>query len=185
MALIPYIDPESAPETMRKALDRGTAAERLPHARQHRGGFWPYVDYNAALLAKLELDPVLRELAILRVAALDRLRLRARPSRRDRRARSARRRAGGAGGRPGGRGGRPRGPRLRASSPASSPTTGRPASAVLALNERLGPGQVVELMMAVTHYHGLAALAASVEMEIEEADGLSVLAGAEDGWQRD
>jgi 4-carboxymuconolactone decarboxylase len=184
MALIPYVDPESAPETMRKALTVVPPLNVFRMLANSEAGFWPYVDYNAALLAKLDLDPVMRELAILRVAALDRCEY-------ERVHHEGIARQVGASDEQ----------IARAVDPAARAEdleglvyevaggvvgdNRAPRAAVVALNDRLGPGQVVELMMAVTHYHGLAALVATVEMEIEEADGLSVLAGAADGWQRD
>jgi 4-carboxymuconolactone decarboxylase len=184
VALIPYADPGSAPATMRKALTVVPPLNVFRMLANTEAGFWPYVDYNAALLAKLDLDPVLRELAILRVAALDRCDY-------ERVHHEGIARQVGASG----------AQIARAVEPAAGAAdleglvyevvagvvadNRAPREAVVALNDRVGPGQVVELMMAITHYHGLAALAASVEMELEEADGLSVLAGAEEGWVRD
>jgi 4-carboxymuconolactone decarboxylase len=184
MALIPYVDPESAPESMRKALTVVPPLNVFRMLANTEAGFWPYVDYNAALLAKLDLDPVLRELAILRTAALDRCDY-------ERVHHEGIARQVGASDAEVGRAVDPEAGAEGLEGLVYAVVAGvvadnrAPREAVLALNERLGPGQVVELMMAITHYHGLAALAASVEMEIEEADGLSVLAGAEDGWQRD
>jgi 4-carboxymuconolactone decarboxylase len=184
MALIPYVDPDSAPESMRKALTVVPPLNVFRMLANTEAGFWPYVDYNAALLAKLELDPVMRELAILRTAALDRCDYervhhegiaRQVGASDEQVARAVDSKAAGEG---------IEGLVYDVAAGVVADNSA-PREAVLALNERLGPGQVVELMMAITHYHGLAALAASVEMEIEEADGLSVLAGAEDGWQRD
>ncbi len=183
MALIPYADPETAPASMREALNVVPALNVFRMLANTEAGFWPYVDYNAALLARLELDPVIRELAILRVAALDRCDY----ERTHHEGIAARVGAGEE--------------RIARAVDPTAPGEGleglvyevvagivaanrAPREAVLELNERLGPGQVVELMMAVTHYHGLAALVASVEMEVEEADGLTVLAGAERGWER-
>ena len=184
MALIPYVDPEKAPASMRKALTVVPPLNVFRMLANTEAGFWPYVDYNATLLAQLDLDPVLRELAILRVAALDRCDY-------ERVHHEGIARQVGASDE--------QVARAVDAGAAAEDLEGlvyavvggivaenrAPREAVLALNERLGPGQVVELMMAVTHYHGLAALAACVEMELEEADGLSVLAGAKDGWQRE
>jgi len=183
MALIPYVDPETAPPAMREALTVVPPLNVFRMLANTAAGFWPYVDYNAALLARLELDPVLRELAILRVAALDRCDYervhhegiaRKVGAAEAQLARAVDTEAAGEGleglvyGVVGGIARDNRAPR----------------EAVLALNDRLGPGQVVELIMAVTHYHGLAALAASVEMELDEPEGPAVLAGAEEGWPR-
>lgn len=184
MALIPYVDPESAPASMRRALTMVPPLNVFQMLANTEAGFWPYVDYNAALLAKLDLDPVLRELAILRVAVLDHCDY-------ERVHHEGIARQVGASDEqiaravdPGARAADLEGLVYEVAAGVVRDNRA-PRAVVVALNERLGPGHVVELMMAVTHYHGLAALAASVEMEIEEADGLSVLAGAEDGWQRD
>ncbi len=184
MALIPYVDPETAPESMRKALTVVPPLNVFRMLANTEAGFWPYVDYNATLLAQLELDPVMRELAILRVAALDRCdyeRLHHEGIARQVGA-SDEQVARAVDGTAAGEGLEGLVYEVVGGVVAENRA---PRAAVVALNEELGPGVVVELMMAITHYHGLAAICASVEMELEEADGLSVLSGAEDGWQRD
>ena len=67
MARLPYADPQSAP--VRETLDRYPVAilRMLAHAESV---FIPWMDYSRALLGQMELDPVLRELAILQLARL-------------------------------------------------------------------------------------------------------------------
>jgi len=69
MAHLPYADPESAPSSIREMLDRHPVAvlRMLAHAESL---FDPWLQYTRALLGELELDPVLREFAILQVARL-------------------------------------------------------------------------------------------------------------------
>jgi 4-carboxymuconolactone decarboxylase len=70
MARIPYVDPDDAPEPVASAL-RGNPSLRLFQLVAHAETvFRPWLRYSGALLQDLELDPLLRELAILRVAAL-------------------------------------------------------------------------------------------------------------------
>ncbi len=70
MARLPYVDPADAPGDVGKAL------ERLPQLNIFRmlanadSAFVPWLRWAGALLSDLELDPLLRELAILRVAQL-------------------------------------------------------------------------------------------------------------------
>jgi 4-carboxymuconolactone decarboxylase len=68
MARIPYTDPEHASPKVREALDalpQLNIFKMLAHADT---AFIPYLRLGGALLAQLELDPKLRELAILLVA---------------------------------------------------------------------------------------------------------------------
>ena len=70
MARLPYVVPDSAPEHVRRAL------ERLPDLNVFRlmanadTIFIEWLRYGGALLGETALDPVLRELAILRVSRL-------------------------------------------------------------------------------------------------------------------
>ncbi|MEA2480974.1 MAG: hypothetical protein QOJ07_2896 [Thermoleophilaceae bacterium] len=69
MARVPYVDPEAASPAAQAAL------ERLPPLNVFRlvaladSAFVPWLRFGGALLGDLELDPKLRELAILLVAA--------------------------------------------------------------------------------------------------------------------
>jgi alkylhydroperoxidase family enzyme len=71
VARLPYIDPESASEPVKDAFERGVPElnifKLLAHAETV---FRPWLRFGAAVLTEMELDPVLRELAILRVAAI-------------------------------------------------------------------------------------------------------------------
>jgi 4-carboxymuconolactone decarboxylase len=183
MARIPYVDPENASPEMRRALEVVPPLNVFRILAHAESAFWPYVDYNGVLLAGLDLDPVLRELAILRVAALDRCEY-------ERVHHEAIARQVGAS---------PEQMAVAVDPEGAADgveglvyllaeeivrDNGGSAETAAGLNAALGARQLVELVMAITHYHGLAALAATVEMELDEPDGLSVLAGAEDGWKR-
>jgi len=71
VARLPYIDPENAPEQVKDVFERGVPPlnifKLLAHAETV---FRPWLRFGAAVLTEMELDPVLRELAILRVAAI-------------------------------------------------------------------------------------------------------------------
>ncbi|HEV2924563.1 MAG TPA: carboxymuconolactone decarboxylase family protein [Solirubrobacteraceae bacterium] len=69
MANLPYADTDSAPSSIREVLDRHPVSvlRMLAHAQT---AFGPWLDYTGALLGEIELDPVLREFAILKVARL-------------------------------------------------------------------------------------------------------------------
>jgi alkylhydroperoxidase family enzyme len=69
MARLPYADPQSAPGPVRETLDRHPVAilRMLAHAESV---FIPWMDYTRALIGQTELDPLLRELAILQLARL-------------------------------------------------------------------------------------------------------------------
>jgi 4-carboxymuconolactone decarboxylase len=69
MVRLPYADTESAPDSIREVLIRHPVSvlRMLAHAE---GAFDPWMDYTRALLGGLQLDPLLRELAILQVARL-------------------------------------------------------------------------------------------------------------------
>jgi 4-carboxymuconolactone decarboxylase len=69
MARLPYADVQSAPSTVRETLDRHPVAvlRMLAHAESV---FDAWMDYTRGLLGQMELDPILREFAILQVARL-------------------------------------------------------------------------------------------------------------------
>jgi 4-carboxymuconolactone decarboxylase len=66
---LPYYDPDSGPDSIREAIVR-TPLSLLRIVAHAQGAFDPWLRYSAALLQRLELDPLLRELAILQVAHL-------------------------------------------------------------------------------------------------------------------
>jgi 4-carboxymuconolactone decarboxylase len=69
MPRIPYRDPESAPEPIREVIAE-TPLALLRVVAHADTAFEPWLRYSNTLLRKLELDPLLRELAILQVARL-------------------------------------------------------------------------------------------------------------------
>jgi alkylhydroperoxidase family enzyme len=71
VARLPYVDPDDAPEHVREAFERGVPELNIFKLLAHADTvFRPWLRFGAAVLMEMELDPVLRELAILRVAAL-------------------------------------------------------------------------------------------------------------------
>jgi 4-carboxymuconolactone decarboxylase len=71
MPRIPPVEPDDAPEGIRQAL-AGSELNLLGIVAHAQSAFEPWLRYSSALLRKLELDPLLRELAILEVAHLSR-----------------------------------------------------------------------------------------------------------------
>jgi 4-carboxymuconolactone decarboxylase len=69
MARLPAVDPSQAPDATREILENAPLSlfGMVANAEQ---AFRPWLRYSAALLTRLELDPLLRELAILQVAHL-------------------------------------------------------------------------------------------------------------------
>src|SRR3954470_23606423 len=70
MARIPYPAPEELGEREREALDALPELNVFRMLSHAQSAFRPYLRFGGALLADLDLDPVLRELAILRTARL-------------------------------------------------------------------------------------------------------------------
>ena len=69
MARLPYVDPHLASAQAREALDALPPLNIFRMLAHADSAFIPYLAFAGALLAQLELDPKLRELAILLVAA--------------------------------------------------------------------------------------------------------------------
>jgi alkylhydroperoxidase family enzyme len=73
MARIPYGDPAAAPERARRAFEGAPAPLNIFRMLLNAPTCMPgFMSLGGAILARQELDPRLRELAILRVAALSR-----------------------------------------------------------------------------------------------------------------
>src|SRR4051812_2341488 len=70
VARIPYPDPGHLGEPQREALERLPPLNVFRMLAHAQSAFRPYLRFGGALLADLELDAVLRELAILRTARL-------------------------------------------------------------------------------------------------------------------
>jgi alkylhydroperoxidase family enzyme len=71
MPRIDPVDTDSAPEIVKRALATN-ALDLFGIVAHAESAFEPWLRYSSALLRKLELDPLLRELAILEVAHLSR-----------------------------------------------------------------------------------------------------------------
>ena len=71
MARLPYVDPATAPEPVRELLDRLPVKLNVFRMMAHaETDFRPLVGLGSAILGRQKLSAKLRELAILRVAAL-------------------------------------------------------------------------------------------------------------------
>ena len=70
MTRIPYVDPQQASEPVREALEALPPLNIFRLTANAATAFRPWLAFSGALLSATKLDPVLRELAILRVAAL-------------------------------------------------------------------------------------------------------------------
>src|SRR4051794_25926822 len=70
MARLPYVEPADAPAPVRDALERVPPLNIFRMMANADTAFRPWLRWGATLLGELELDPLLRELAILRVARL-------------------------------------------------------------------------------------------------------------------
>jgi alkylhydroperoxidase family enzyme len=68
MARIQPLDPADAAEDVRAALDRLPPLNIFRTLAQAQSAFRPFLRFGGAVLGKMELDPEVRELAILQVA---------------------------------------------------------------------------------------------------------------------
>lgn len=71
MARIPYVDPASASPKVRAAFEQlGVELNIFKLVAHAETAFEPFLRFAGTLLTRLQLDPVLRELAILEVARI-------------------------------------------------------------------------------------------------------------------
>src|SRR4051812_40879860 len=70
MARLPYVDPSSAPDPVREALEAVPPLNVYRMVAHAETAFRPWLRFGGALLGAAQLDALLRELAILRVARL-------------------------------------------------------------------------------------------------------------------
>jgi 4-carboxymuconolactone decarboxylase len=70
VARLPYPDPEALPERVSRALDGVPPLNVFRMTAHAETAFRPWLAFGGALLSSLQLDPVVRELVILRVARL-------------------------------------------------------------------------------------------------------------------
>jgi 4-carboxymuconolactone decarboxylase len=69
VARLPYPDPASAPEPVREALEALPPLNIFRMLAHAETALRPFLRFGGAILGRLQLDPKLRELAILQVAA--------------------------------------------------------------------------------------------------------------------
>lgn len=177
MAHLPYVDPAAAAPPVREALDALPDLHVFQMIAQAQTAFRPWLAFGGALLATLDLAPVLRELAILQVAHTA-------GSDYERVQHTAI--AIGVGVVPDQIAALTRGD---LAGPAFTPlqtqvmsfTTvavqaGRvPAPLVAGLAEQLGPRQVVELLLVIGYYLGVAVLAESVGLDPDAPADMAVV----------
>src|SRR5207253_6263125 len=70
VARLPYPDRDSAPEPVREALAGLPPLNIFRMLAHAESALRPFLRFGGAILGRLELDPKLRELAILQVAAM-------------------------------------------------------------------------------------------------------------------
>src|SRR3954454_20525405 len=70
MARLPSVDPATAPDQVREALEAVPPLNVFRMVAHAETAFRPWLRYGGALLGAAQLDALLRELAILRVAKL-------------------------------------------------------------------------------------------------------------------
>jgi 4-carboxymuconolactone decarboxylase len=177
VARLPYVDPSEAPPPVREALENTPPLNVFKMTAHASSAFRPFLRYGGALLSRLELDPVLRELAILRVAVLagcDYERVQHEPI------------AAGVGAspeqiatatEPGAAAAGPEGLvyDLVEQSFRENRATPETTDALLA---EIGERGLVELLLVVGQYHGLAVLMNTVEIDLDDAAGMAVLESA-------
>ena len=183
MARLPYVDPATAPEPVRDAFERIPPLNVFKLIAHAPTAFRPWLRYGAALLADTELDPILRELVILRVAALT-------PGGEYERVQhEALAEAVGAtpeqiaGARTGeGLGGDDA---LVVTFTEQVLRHGEPDEATFtAVHERFGDRQLMELLLVIGHYQALAHVFAATKIDLDEAAGEQVAASAARSRQR-
>jgi AhpD family alkylhydroperoxidase len=176
MARLPYADQQSVSPHVARVLDRVPARLNVFRMVAHaETALVPWLRYGAALLSDLELDPVLRELAILEVAracdceyervqheaialavGCDEQQVRAVAAGEDEQL----------------------GPRERAVvrfTREVADDVGASAATLEALREHLSDREVVELLLVAGHYMGIARLARTTGLDIDAAAGLAVV----------
>lgn len=183
MPLIPYVEPKSAPPEVRELLDVLPDLHVFQMVAQAPTLFGPWLALGGAILASLELAPLLRELAILQVACTsgceyerlqheaiaigvgsssEQVSLLATP--REIRDQDAMQRA------------------FTTSERAVINFTdqvvgpGRVAEVeVAALREHLSDRSIVELLLVIGHYSGIALLAETVRLDLDESAQMAVV----------
>ena len=175
MARLPYVDPANAPEPVRDALERVPPLNIFRMMANAESAFRPWLRWGALSCVRLQLDPVLRELAILRVARLtpnaeyewvQHVPI-ARPvGARDEQIAALER-------------DEPEAEcfsdverRLSGSPPRSCGTPVPGMQTLESLKQTLSPREIVELLMVIGQYMMLARVMATTDMELDEPAGL-------------
>jgi len=183
MALIPYVDPKSAPQEVRELLDVLPDLHVFQMVGQAPTLFGPWLALGGAILASLELDPLLRELAILQVACTvgceyERLQHGAiavgvgasseqvalLATARESRDQDAMNRAFTPGQRA----------VISFTDQVAGPDRASEAE-VVALREHLSDRSIVELLLVIGHYSGIALLAETVRLDLDEPAEMAVV----------
>jgi 4-carboxymuconolactone decarboxylase len=178
VARLPYVNPADAPPGVREALENTPPLNVFKMTAHASTAFRPFLRYGGTLLARLELDPVLRELAILRVAACascDYERVQHEPiaaavgatAEQIARAIDAGVSAEGSEGLV---------YDLVEGSFRENRATPETTDALLA---EIGEQGLIELLLVVGQYHGLAVMMNTVEIDLDEEAGMAVLQSAE------
>lgn len=177
MARLAYVDPQAASPRVREALDALPPLNIFRMLAQADSAFVPYLGFAGVLLAQLELDPKLRELAILLVATrtgaeyewVQHVGISKTLGIRDEQISAVE-----------------RGDLQAACLDADAQVILCFASEVLELprvsdatfaaaNDRFSPRQIVELLLVIGSYHMLARLMTTLDIDIDPAVGSAVL----------
>jgi alkylhydroperoxidase family enzyme len=173
MARLSYVDPAHAAPPVREALDRLPPLNVFRLVAHAETAFRPWLRLGQALLATTSLDPVLRELAILRVAALTKGGEYERIQHEDIAAAVGATPAQIAGARTGE--GLEGDDELVVRFTSELLGDGEPAERTFTeAHERFGDRGVVELVLVIGHYQGLARLFATAQVDLDEAAGRAV-----------
>ena len=183
MPLIPYVDSKGAPQEVRELLDVLPDLHVFQMVAQAPTLFGPWLTLGGAILASLELDPLLRELANLQVAytsgceyerlqheaiavgvgaSSEQVTLLAIPS--ESRDHDALHQAF------------TPGQRAVISFTDHVASPGRATEAeVVALREHLSDRSIVELLLVIGHYSGIALLAETLRLDLDESAQMAVV----------
>jgi 4-carboxymuconolactone decarboxylase len=177
MARLPYVDIETAPDRVRDAFENVPPLNVFRMVAHAESALRPFLRYGGTLLSRLELDPVLRELAILRVAVLsdcdyERLQhvpIAAAVGATDQQIATATT--------VGAAGDGLDGPVLRLVDELAADGRGHPDTTDELL-AALGNRGLIELLLVIGQYRGLAALMNTVEIDFDQEAGVAVLESA-------
>lgn len=177
MAHLPYLDAATAAPAVAETLDALPDLHLFEMVAHAQSAFRPWLEFGGALLATLELDPILRELAILHVAQLA-------GSDYERVQHTAIGAAVGvttdqiaalASGQLHTSSFTPLQAKVLAFTAAAVQANRVPAPIVTSLAREIGPRQVVELLLVIGYYLGVALLAESVGLDPDQPAQMAVV----------